>query len=248
MAILYPSLDNIKRLKVQPTEGEWVLVNYLNNELDDTYEIFFNPYLDGDRPDIIVLKEGVAAFIIEVKDWNLNKYSVTGRNEWFVYTGEKFRKIFSPHSQAFRYKKNLYDLHLPVIGLGGLKNPNFFNLVHCFVYFNASTQLDINHAYSLAEQYNKEEENNINNTYITKKTLYAKYEKSLNYIKIKKSALSRDKRMSAASDSIHLILKKIKEQSNHKLFSKDVYNDFKRRLSPPEHTLKQGNPIHLGKV
>ena len=64
MAVIYPELENILRLKVSPTPGEWELVNYLKEHLDGTYEVFFNPYLDGDRPDIIILKENCSTFII----------------------------------------------------------------------------------------------------------------------------------------------------------------------------------------
>ena len=31
MAYLYPELENIQRLKVPPTQGEWALVNYLKD-------------------------------------------------------------------------------------------------------------------------------------------------------------------------------------------------------------------------
>ncbi len=113
MAVIYPELENILRLKVSPTPGEWELVSYLKEHLDGTYEVFFNPYLDGDRPDIIILKENCSTFIIEVKDWNLRNYRVTENNKWEVSDGSKFSRKASPQSQAFRYKKNLYDLHLP---------------------------------------------------------------------------------------------------------------------------------------
>lgn len=62
MAIIYPSLENISRLKVKPTEGEFWIVNYLNENLDESYEVFFNPFLDGDRPDIIILKKRCCHF------------------------------------------------------------------------------------------------------------------------------------------------------------------------------------------
>lgn len=64
MAIIYPSFENISRLKVQPTEGEFYLLNYLSENLNDEYEIFFNPFLDGDRPDFIILKKNSAIFIV----------------------------------------------------------------------------------------------------------------------------------------------------------------------------------------
>lgn len=57
VSILHPTLENILRLKVAPTPGELHLLNHLTENLDDSYEIFFNPFIDGDRPDFIILKK-----------------------------------------------------------------------------------------------------------------------------------------------------------------------------------------------
>jgi len=43
VAVVYPDLENIQRLKVEPTDGEWHLVKFLQENLDAPYEIFFNP-------------------------------------------------------------------------------------------------------------------------------------------------------------------------------------------------------------
>lgn len=120
MAKFYPTIENISRLKVKPTEGEQYLLNYLEENLDDSYEVFFNPFLDGDRPDFIIIREGVAIFIIEVKDYNLDNYQVDSFNKWSVKYANRQSRISSPQSQAFTYKKNLYQLHLPVLGIGQL--------------------------------------------------------------------------------------------------------------------------------
>ena len=45
-------------------------------KFDDDVEIFFQPFLNGDRPDIILLKRGIGATIIEVKDWDLRNYKI----------------------------------------------------------------------------------------------------------------------------------------------------------------------------
>lgn len=44
MAIIYPKIESIKKWVVQPTEGEWFLLNYLKDNLDNSFEIFFNPF------------------------------------------------------------------------------------------------------------------------------------------------------------------------------------------------------------
>ena len=247
MAVIYPELENIRRLKVTPTPGEWHLINFLVDHLDDTFEIFFNPFLDGDRPDIIILKEHCSAFIIEVKDWNLSSYQVTENNKWEVYDGSKFSLKSSPHAQAFRYKKNLYDLHLPFVGLARLTNPNFYNLVHCFVYFHNSDKRVINSLYFSAEEKQKEEQERLNQLVHTNEIKFSSYEKASNYLDKKKRNLQRDKGISFGSDRLALLVKKINQKSKHVLFDENVYSDFKRRLSPPKHTLDQGKVINFDK-
>lgn len=243
MAVIYPELENIQRLKVKPTDGEWELVKYLKDQLDDSYEVFFNPYLDGDRPDIIILKQHCSAFIIEVKDWDLKNFKVTENNKWEVFDDSKSSSKASPHSQVFRYKKNLYDLHLPVVGLARLTNPNFYNLVHCFVYFHNSDKNAIDSLYYPAEERQKDEQSRLNQAVKENKMAFDSYERASEYLARKQRNLQRDKNMSFGGDRLGHLVKKIKQNSKHVLFDENVYRDFKRRLSPPEHTLNQGVPI-----
>lgn len=89
------------------------MLSQLAEHLDDTHEVFFNPFLDGDRPDVIVLKKNCGAAIIEVKDWNLVHYRIDTNNKWHYEDAQKI----APQQQAYRYKKNLFNLHLPALGL-----------------------------------------------------------------------------------------------------------------------------------
>jgi hypothetical protein len=63
-------------LKVKPTSGERHLLHFLSSVLDDTYEVFFQPYLNGDNPDIIIVRK-ILCMIVEVKDWDLSSYQLT---------------------------------------------------------------------------------------------------------------------------------------------------------------------------
>ena len=57
MAKIYPTIENIQRLKVKPTDGESFLINHLINNFNDDVEIFFQPFLNSDRPDFVLLKK-----------------------------------------------------------------------------------------------------------------------------------------------------------------------------------------------
>ncbi len=49
MAIVYPDFQTISKLRTPATEGEFFLLNELSAKLSSDFEIFFNPFLDGDR-------------------------------------------------------------------------------------------------------------------------------------------------------------------------------------------------------
>ena len=66
---IYPSWGQISILKQPLTEGEVALATYLDNNLPNEWEIYLQPYLNGDRPDIVLLNENVGMMVIEVKDY-----------------------------------------------------------------------------------------------------------------------------------------------------------------------------------
>lgn len=140
MAIIYPDFDTIKLLKVPPTAGELHLLKKLEKNLDDSYEVFFQPFLNGDMPDIVIVRKGCGIYIIEVKDWDLNSYCIGENNEWFVRDNKnKLNRIVSPISQVFRYKENLYNLHIEGLLEKRIKNPKMFAIVNCGIYFHSHT-------------------------------------------------------------------------------------------------------------
>lgn len=245
MAKFYPTIENISRLKVKPTEGEQYLLNYLEENLDDSYEVFFNPFLDGDRPDFIIIREGVAIFIIEVKDYNLDNYQVDSFNKWSVKYANGQSRISSPQSQAFTYKKNLYQLHLPVLGIGQLGNRNFFNLVQPFVYMHKADKDKVAALYQPAENDLRQR---------TSELLNAKHECSIDVdtynrraegLSRTKKHIARDKAMIFSGEQAQKLVSKIKSYKSHVLFDDRVYDDLKRRLMPCEHVLKQGKAVPL---
>ena len=79
MAVFIPTIEQIKQFKVKPEVGELALLSFLEKNLDDSYEVYFNPYMNGDRPDIIIMRRRYGVMIIEVKDWNLDNYYLDER-------------------------------------------------------------------------------------------------------------------------------------------------------------------------
>lgn len=173
MAKIYPSWSNIERLTVKPTEGELYLLKKIDESLDESYEVFFNPFLDGDRPDIVIVKRDYGAIIIEVKDWSINNYVVTKDNKWLI----KDSVIRSPQTQVFRYKQNMFELHLPILGLKELVNRNFYNLISTYVYFNCASKLEIRELYQTPENEVRMELNLLNASIKNREIVHFEYDK-----------------------------------------------------------------------
>mgnify|MGYP001372671815 FL=1 len=76
MAQLFPTIETIKKLNPLPTEGELKLVKFLKKTLPEDCEIYFQPFLNGDKPDIVLVRKDYGVLIIEVKDWVLKKYAI----------------------------------------------------------------------------------------------------------------------------------------------------------------------------
>ncbi|OYQ79272.1 hypothetical protein B9T11_08540 [Wohlfahrtiimonas chitiniclastica] len=251
MGIVHPTFEQIDKLTVSATDGELHLLKYLSENLDDTYYIFYEPFLNGSRPDIIILKEDAGAIIIEVKDWDFHHYEINEKNQWLVHAKNGQSSIKkSPIAQAFTYKEQLFNLHLPILGLSDIAQPNkhFFGVINCFCYFHCATKEDIKKLYELPEQKIKQISGNLNNDFKNKSILYEKYNKTLEFYKRKKEQLSRDKNLSFGRDDLKLLIKKIEEKlKENDLFSKEIFDDFYRRLSPPDFIVKQNIPKYFDK-
>ena len=91
---IIPSWEQIEQFKQPLTEGEKHLLKFLDANLkhDNLFQgndltkyngwlIFVQPFLNGSRPDIVILNPQVGIQIIEVKDWDLHHYSVEIKRE-----------------------------------------------------------------------------------------------------------------------------------------------------------------------
>ena len=218
MAIFYPSLDEVKLLKVKPEDGELHLLNFLNSALDNNYEIFFNSFLNGDRPDIIIVRKNAGVMIIEVKDWKFQHYELNDKKRWKIKKNGAITK--SPIDQVFQYKENMFNLHLENLLEKKIKNAKIWNVITCAVYFH------------------NESENSINEFLIKPFIDDKKYQEFLKY---NVSLLGNDSLETKNFKS--LLSKKRMDGSISSLFNNDIYFSLCKYLKPPKHTYEQGKTI-----
>lgn len=217
MAIFYPTIDRLLNMKVPPTEGELTLLRFLQSTLDDSFEVYFNPYMNGDRPDVVIVRKRHGVLIIEVKDWDLDSYKLDERKHW-VLKKDPSTKLKSPIDQVLKYKENLYTLHLDELYEKRIKDYKYMKVISCAVYFHNATQNDI--------------EDFIVNPFSSDK----KYQifLSKNIILLGKDKLEKN--------AFHQILSKIYIESNtdSRLFSDSLYESISHFLLPTTHQKEEG--------
>lgn len=217
MAIFKPTLEKIKQFKVPPTNGERVLLKFLECTLDDSFEVYFNPFLNGDRPDVLIMRQNYGVMIIEVKDWKLDNFQLDERKKWLFTQNKSIVK--SPIDQVLKYKKNLFDLHVTDLLLAKIKDFRNFNIVSCAVYFHCANHTYINHM--LVEPYKED----------------IKYQ---TFLKYNIDFIGSD---DLNQNYFNSLLKKRYLIAEHPsvFFTDNLYENFKRILSPPIHLRTQGN-------
>lgn len=218
MATLYPDIDTIKKSKVPPTDGELKLLTFLNQNLDNSYEIFFQPFLNGDNPDIAVMRKGSGVIIFEVKDWNLHHYYIDTQTKWKLKQNDSFIK--SPLTQVDEYKENLYNLHIDTLLEKKIRNKYYLAVVSCAIYFHNETETSLKKF--LLDNFQGDD--------------FKKYRKFVSYF----SLIGSDSLNKIRLDEL-LMRTRINEQSQ--LFTQDLYESFKRYLKPPYHKLEEGKEI-----
>lgn len=151
MARLIPSFEQIQCAKPKPTEGEINLLKLLVKNLDDSYYIYFQSYLNGYRPDIIIIKEEQGVFIIEVKDWELQHYICLPKNGQ-LYAPMKLKKngslIKSPFDQVKAYKNCLYQLYVPELTYQNIMNERLYGAIKIGVYFDKESQFSVDNFFN----------------------------------------------------------------------------------------------------
>lgn len=140
MAILIPKRSVIEQQKVSPTSGEITLINFLETTLNDEYEIYYQPYLNGKNPDIIIIRKGGGVLIIEVKDWNLAHYYIDNSGDWRLRENNAY--ITSPFLQVEIYKNKLLNMNYRFL-YEKFFNKNIYGVIRTAVYFHCESRENV---------------------------------------------------------------------------------------------------------
>jgi hypothetical protein len=117
--LISPAEEEIPNLKTPPTAGELRVMQFFKSGLDDAWEIYFQPHLNGCRPDFVLLNPDVGIGVFEVKDWDLKAQNLNysfGKDGHRTLTGEHSgvtSKRRDPLQQIQSYKYEISDLYCP---------------------------------------------------------------------------------------------------------------------------------------
>ena len=119
--IVSPPRNQLHKLRQSLTRGEKLVFELFDTCLDEEWEIYIQPHLNGLRPDFVLLHPSVGIGVFEIKDWNLDAmdYFVEekpGKRPILKATkdGETFPlQKENPVEKVRRYKQEIYDLYCP---------------------------------------------------------------------------------------------------------------------------------------
>jgi hypothetical protein len=146
-----PSWEQIREFKNPLTPGELRLAEYLDQVLHQEWEIFVQPFWNGDRPDLVILNPEIGLMIFEVKDWQPGLYHFEDeliinrhgkqqtRRKYFVSVANGKQQIPGPVKQVERYRENLVNLYLPRVGEEIDQNPKKLVAFRIGLYFHKMT-------------------------------------------------------------------------------------------------------------
>lgn len=225
MSKIVPSYEHIENLKVKPTEEELNILNFLREYPDDSLEVYYKPFLNGEKPDIAIIKKNYGVFLITVKDWDLNNYRLVDNSKqksnlkkikWFLK--EDNTQILSPFSQVEHYKNNIYSFHIEDLAKMKALNSRMYTIVKCGVFFSKATDYELRKKYGINFDNNNQKQ----------------------YIKV----LSKD---TLNNNNFNDLLNSLgwNKKYQEQLFTEELYKKFVKKFIPPIHYLEEGEDFPI---
>jgi len=150
MPTFYPEIEIAKKSHQPLTEGELYLINFFISSLDKNTEVYIQPLINGDQPDIVLVKKRVGIIIIEVKDWKLEYFKIEGTT-WRLKSNNV--ELKSPFNQVSEYRDNFIKLHIEKLFESFLKNKASTNFIKCLVYFHNANLKELNNFIDLEKNH-----------------------------------------------------------------------------------------------
>lgn len=242
MAQVTPSFEDIARLRQPATPGELHLLYWLEAQHDAGTQVFFQPCINGDRPDIVLMHRERGLLIIEVKDWDLAHYCVDADNRWSLRHRVHPYALRSPAAQAFHYKQTFFKMHVNGLLERAARDKRFYGLIHVLVYLHGPDRVAVEHFYAPAHDALRQQLADNALAFREKRIEQAEFERRLEALNRKRGRLDRDMKMTVTADQLRWKMR-FPARGPSELFTDDIHAEFLRLLMPPFHYAHQGREI-----
>ncbi|PFP27654.1 nuclease [Bacillus sp. AFS073361] len=106
MAITIP-----ETIRSTATAGERLLFRTLKNYLPDDYIVYFEPEIQGRKPDFVIIGPDLGMVVLEVKDYTRNTLLQINHDEWHIVAANGDQTIIpNPMNQARDYMFKIADV------------------------------------------------------------------------------------------------------------------------------------------
>lgn len=139
MARCFPAPADWEDLRVDLTTGERGLAEHLIEALSEKWRLYLQPHVGGTRPDLVLVHPQAGIQLIEVKDYDLGAYDLSGTS-WQVRTSEGLQTTRSPFDQVDEARRALFRILLPFAEEARLENHSLFGFVRAGVYFTDASE------------------------------------------------------------------------------------------------------------
>ena len=125
----FPPFEEIQKRSVDYSEQDFALFQYLNQYLPPQWEIYFEPFFNGNFPDVVILHPRAGLTIFTIKKWkpgditcvptreyNSQLESLLPKRNYYRGVKNPRNKIADPVSEIEHYRENLVSLYCPFIG------------------------------------------------------------------------------------------------------------------------------------
>jgi hypothetical protein len=150
MAECYPSPNDWADLRVDLTDGERGLTERLIEALSGDWRLYLQPHVGGTRPDLALVHPNAGVQLIEVKDYDLGAYGVSG-DTWQVRTGTGQQATRSPFDQVDEAREALFKLLLPFAEEARRGDRSAYGFVRAGVYLTHASDSQLEDVEAFAE-------------------------------------------------------------------------------------------------
>lgn len=113
MARIYPSLQDLEKHpgKFKFISEEQKILYFLDQTLDDSFEIYYRPFFNGMRPIFVLLKSGAGMLIIDYYASLDTRFELTPKNKFDHQKFELLDMILAPEDRRSHQRELLTTIH-----------------------------------------------------------------------------------------------------------------------------------------